>query len=406
MLSWANRFNIFCFLDNNSYQGKHHQQEVLVGINLSEGLTIERAEDLNVLTAFQQSQWLFGHLNYELNLPLFGIQRNKPTTIGFPAGFFFRAGIVVRMSGTEVTIDADEPSRIFNEISSTRISTVAATEPVNFSAGLSRKGYLNVIEKLQDHIRRGDCYEINFCQEFYSRDVDIQPLELFKRLTSRSPSPFSCFYKINDKFLVSASPERFLMKKGRTLISQPIKGTIARNVNNTGEDERLKEELRASAKDQAENVMVVDMVRHDLARICETGSVKVEELFGIYSYPQVHQMISTIEGKLRDQLSFGEVIAATFPMGSMTGAPKHKVVQLIDEYERSSRNIFSGSVGYIDPNGDFDFNVVIRSLMYNASQRYLSYKVGSGITIYSDPEKEWEECMLKGKALRESSYRC
>ena len=180
-----------------------------------------------------------------------------------------------------------------------------------------------------------------------------------------------------------------------------MKGTIKRALSNEQEDEKLKEALRQNPKEQSENVMVVDLVRNDLTKVCKEYSVKVEELFGVYSFPQVHQMVSTISGELKDNISFSEIIAATFPMGSMTGAPKHSVMQLIDEYEPSARGIFSGSVGYIRPDGDFDFNVVIRSIMYNHSKNYLSYQVGSGITFYSDAEKEWEECMLKADAIKQ-----
>jgi para-aminobenzoate synthetase component 1 len=179
-----------------------------------------------------------------------------------------------------------------------------------------------------------------------------------------------------------------------------MKGTIKRNLDDEVDDEKLKKELKGSAKDKSENVMVVDMVRNDLTKICKNASVKVDELFGVYTYPHVHQMISTISGELKDEIKFSEIIEATFPMGSMTGAPKHRVMQLIDEYEASARGIFSGSVGYINLQGDFDFNVVIRSIMYNATAKYLSYQVGSGITFYSEPEKEWEECLLKGEAIK------
>jgi len=145
--------------------------------------------------------------------------------------------------------------------------------------------------------------------------------------------------------------------------------------------------------------MVVDLVRNDLARICEEGTVNVDELFGVYSFPQVHQMISTVSGELQEGMQFTDMIRACFPMGSMTGAPKKRVMELIEKYERNKRGIFSGAVGYISPEGDFDFNVVIRSILYNASTKYLSWQVGSGITFYSDPEKEWEECLLKASAI-------
>ena len=155
-----------------------------------------------------------------------------------------------------------------------------------------------------------------------------------------------------------------------------------------------------SAKDRSENVMVVDLVRNDLSKVCKEGTVRVDELYGIYSFPQVHQMISTVSGELKEEVCFTDILKATFPMGSMTGAPKNKVMHLIEKYEQTKRGIFSGAVGYISPNGDFDFNVVIRSIMYNADTSYLSFQTGSAITFYSDPEKEWEECLLKAEAIK------
>jgi para-aminobenzoate synthetase component 1 len=214
------------------------------------------------------------------------------------------------------------------------------------------------------------------------------------------PNPFSALYKMEDKWLICASPERFLKKEGNKILSQPIKGTSSRFLKDGSKDKKSRDELYISEKDRSENVMVVDLVRNDLARVCKEGTVRVDELFGIYSFPQVHQMISTVSGELKDKISFSEIIKSTFPMGSMTGAPKRRVMELIDQYERSGRGIFSGAVGYITPENDFDFNVVIRSIMYNASEKYLSFMAGSGITFYSDAEKEFEECLMKVEAMR------
>ena len=265
---------------------------------------------------------------------------------------------------------------------------------------IQKEEYLAVIRQLKQHILRGDCYEINFCQEFFSDSVVIDPLTAYKKLNEFSPNPFSALYKLEDKWLLCASPERFLKKEGPKILSQPIKGTSKRIPGNTVSDNKSKEDLLQSNKDRSENVMVVDLVRNDLSKVCEEGTVQVDELFGIYSFPQVHQMISTISGELKKKISFSEIIRATFPMGSMTGAPKKRVMELIEQYETTKRGIFSGAVGYISPDGDFDFNVVIRSIMYNGSSGYLSFQTGSAITFYSDPEKEWEECLLKAEAMK------
>jgi para-aminobenzoate synthetase component 1 len=263
----------------------------------------------------------------------------------------------------------------------------------------SKEEYISVVKQLQRHILRGDCYEINFCQEFFSENAIIDPVDLYKKLSAVSPNPFSALYRLDDKWLICASPERFLQKKGDRILSQPIKGTSKRVLSNTRKDEQSKKQLEESSKDRSENVMVVDLVRNDLSKVCKEGSVKVDELFGIYSFPQVHQMISTVRGNLKDNVSFTDIIRSTFPMGSMTGAPKKRVMGLIEQYEKTKRGIFSGAVGYISPDGGFDLNVVIRSIMYNAAQKNLSYQVGSGITFYSDPEKEWEECLMKAEAI-------
>ena len=192
--------------------------------------------------------------------------------------------------------------------------------------------------------------------------------------------------------MISATPERFPSRRGNKLISQPIKGTSSRK-KNPERDQQLKTELLKDEKERAENVMIVDLVRKDLTKSAKAGTVKVEELFGVYSFPQVHQMISTITGEVKEGVDLAAILQATFPMGSMTGAPKRKVMQLIEQYESTKRGIYSGAVGYISPEKDFDFNVVIRSILYNAKEKYLGYLVGGGITAYSEPENEDEECL-------------
>ncbi|MEK7225056.1 MAG: anthranilate synthase component I family protein, partial [Bacteroidota bacterium] len=272
--------------------------------------------------------------------------------------------------------------------------------PVNIQSRLSKEEYISIIDKLKRHILRGDCYEINFCQEFFAENTFADPVMLYQQLSAISPNPFSALYKMNDRWLICASPERYLKKQGTRILSQPIKGTSQRVIGDKEKDELSKEELMHSIKDRSENVMVVDLVRNDLSKLCKEGTVVVDELYGIYSFPQVHQMISTVSGELKADISFSEILKATFPMGSMTGAPKKRVMELIEQYEQTRRGIFSGAVGYISPDGDFDFNVVIRSIMYNAATGYLSFQAGSGITWYSDPEKEWEECLMKAAAIK------
>jgi len=234
--------------------------------------------------------------------------------------------------------------------------------------------------------------------EFFAEQALINPISVFQKLNSLSPMPFASLYKLEHKYLICCSPERFLKKSGSRIISQPIKGTARRDVD-PKKDEQIKEELQNSEKERAENMMIVDLVRNDLAHSSKPGTTKVEEFFGIYTYNQVHQMISTISSELKDGLAFTEAIKNAFPMGSMTGAPKIKAMELIETYEESRRGLFSGAVGYITPEQDFDFNVVIRSVLYNAATKYLSFQTGSAITYDSVAEKEYEECLLKAKAI-------
>lgn len=400
MLNWLRPFSIFCYLDNQQYQIAPHQTDCLVAAGVQ---TFTFGDDVMQVDDFvKEGNWVFGHLSYELKNSIHHFSSNKKDKIGFPPLFFFIPEVVLEMKGAELTIYAEDPQGIFLAIEGNKFLQEEAvnTASINPVPVLDRQAYIEKINALQEHILRGDCYEINFCNEFYAPHAVIDAFACFEKLMQVSPNPFSAFYRLDDKYLLCASPERFLVKKGKRVFSQPIKGTIKRNLLSKGEDEKLKEELLQSKKEQAENVMVVDLVRNDLTKICKEASVQVDELFGIYSFPQVHQMISTISGELMEGIRFSDIVKATFPMGSMTGAPKHRVMELIDAYEPSARGIFSGSVGYFHPNGDFDFNVVIRSMMYNSTNQFLSYQVGSGITFYSHAEKEWEECLLKAEAIK------
>lgn len=401
MLNWLKPFGIFCYLDNQGYAIAPQQVECLVAVGVR---AFAQGDDLKVAeNFFDKKRWLFGHLSYEVNNRLHQIPSGKKDQLEFPLFYFFEPQIVLEIKADCLIIHAPDPQKIFEEIT---CFSLAEEEYKNNLRGpqpvLSKEEYIQKVIELQAHILRGDCYEVNFCQAFFSGDTAIDPFSVFQKLMHVSPNPFSAFYRLHDKYLLCASPERFLMKKGQRLISQPIKGTAKRNLSSAEGDEKLKQGLRNSQKERAENVMVTDLVRNDLSRVCKEESVKVEELFGIYSFPQVHQMISSVSGEMKENVSFLEIMQATFPMGSMTGAPKHRVMQLIDEYEPCARGIFSGSVGYIKPDGDFDLAVVIRSLMYNERKKLLSYQVGSAITFYSDAEEEWEECMLKAEAIRKA----
>ncbi|RYZ27633.1 MAG: anthranilate synthase component I family protein [Chitinophagaceae bacterium] len=400
MLNWLRPFSIFCYLDNQQYQIAPHQTDCLVAAGAHaffEGADIKLADGF----LGDAKEWVFGHLSYELKNSLYHFASNKEDKIGFPLYYFFRPQVVLEIKNNNLVIYAENPGKILEEINTSNVNaSIFQLNSIDPKPVLTKDEYIEKIEALREHIHRGDCYEINFCQKFFAEDASIDPFVCFENLMQVSPNPFSAFYRLHQKYLLCASPERFLAKNGSKVFSQPIKGTVKRNLSSNESDEKLKRDLLNSQKEQSENVMVVDLVRNDLTKICKEATVKVDELFGIYSFPQVHQMISTISGELKEHILFSEIIDATFPMGSMTGAPKHRVMQLIDQYEPSARGIFSGAVGYFNPAGDFDFNVVIRSIMYNAANQYLSYQVGSGITFYSEAEKEWEECMLKAEAIK------
>ena len=404
VLNWADRFNTFCFLDNHQYKSRLHTVECVLAAGAANFLMADTGNALEKLQEFISAdrRWLFGHLGYDLKNEIENVHSSNLDKVQFPDLYFFQPEILIKFDGKQMFIKSSnrDAGEIYDEILRAGDLSPVIPGPINIQSRIGKQEYISIIQKLKRNILRGDCYEINFCQEFFAEDVIIDPVDVYKKLSAVSPNPFSGFYKLANKYLLCASPERFLKKKGNKLISQPIKGTSKRDRDKV-EDDEFKEELRQSAKDRSENVMVVDLIRNDLSKICLEGTVKVDELYGVYSFPQVHQMISTISGELKLDISFKEIIKATFPMGSMTGAPKKRVLELIEQYEKTKRGIFSGAIGYITPEGDFDFNVVIRSIMYNANNSYLSFQTGSGITFYSEADKEWEECLLKAEAIRE-----
>lgn len=405
MLNWANRFSIFCLLDNNRYEHELPAFECMLAAGNKRSIQLQPGKAYQQLYDFfqQQPSWLFGHLGYGLKQETEQLGSIKKEPVDFGLGFFFEPEILLRLKKDELLIEVRDQlnaKAIFDQINnSTEEGLPVSGNSFHIEAGMDKAAYCNAIEALLKHIKRGDCYEINFCQPFFAKDAVINPVITYRKLMQQSPNPFAALYKLNDKYCLCASPERYLKKTGQTLISQPIKGTSKRNHLNIIEDEANKNYLQNSQKEKSENVMVVDLVRNDLSRVCEEGSVFVKELFGVYSFPQVHQMISTIQGTIKKELPFTAAIQNSFPMGSMTGAPKKRVMELIEQYEMVGRGLFSGSIGYISPDADFDFNVVIRSIFYNATEQLISFSAGSGITFYSEPEKEYEECLLKAGAI-------
>jgi para-aminobenzoate synthetase component 1 len=390
------------FQSNNTYSSYNFLAAVGVVKEISStfnhGLS-ELDSSLNI-----DKSWYFGFLGYDLKNKIEKLDSNNIDFLSWPDLYFFQPEHILLIGNNNLEIlshrkSKHSPEEIFNQLKNKNCQN-KNTQHKNYylKPRLSKAEYTNKINKLKEHILRGDIYEINFCHEFFTH-ANFDPYKGYQKLCQVSPTPFSCFFKLNDKYLLSASPERFLKKQGTKLISQPIKGTIKRGTTEV-EDKQNKSMLQQNKKERAENIMIVDLVRNDLSRIARKGSVKVDELCGIYSFKQVNHLISTVSATI-DNPSIETIIRSTFPMGSMTGAPKIRAMKLSEKYETTKRGLYSGAVGYISPEKDFDFNVVIRSLQYNNENNYLSYMVGGAITFLSEPEKEYEECLVKALALED-----
>ena len=404
MLNWANQFNICCFLDNHQYNISPHTVECILAAGATHEIKCNHGNAFATVHEFSEKHddWLFGHFSYDLKNEIENLSSRNFDGVGFPDLCFFVPEVIIKLELDRIHIGSftHDPFSVIEEIRNCTFPGIKTrAEKIQIKKRIPPQHYFETVRELQNHIHRGDCYEINFCQEFYAENTSIDPLSIYQSLVHFSPNPFSGYYKVDDCYLMCASPERYLKKQGSQLLSQPIKGTVERN-DEEWADTINKESLLNSLKDRTENVMIVDLVRNDLSRVCEEGSVHVHELFGVYAFPQVYQMISTVVGELKEDANWLDAVRNSFPMGSMTGAPKRKVMELIEEYEQTKRGIFSGAIGYVTPERDFDLNVVIRSIMYNASSKYLSYQAGSAITFQSDPENEYAECLLKVEAIK------
>lgn len=396
--AFLQNFEHVILLNSESDSGSH-----LLALEAINGKTFSQL-DLVQNELNQNPDWYFGYLAYDLKNEIEKLESKNEAYHNFKNLEFFNPRFVVEWTGHEGIVHyrkaLDEENNIQKLIDDLFNSP---TDPSShygekFEALIDKSAYVKKIERLLGELAYGNIYEVNFCQQFRTRSDLFSPYLAYPVLREISPVPFASFLKFKDQFALCASPERFIKKSGNRLISQPIKGTIKRG-QNQADDLKLREKLLNSQKDRRENVMIVDLVRNDLSRVAERGSVKVDELFGVYTFPQVHQLISTVSCELKKDYSFRDVIRATFPMGSMTGAPKIKAMQIIEREESFKRELFSGSIGYIHPNGDFDFNVVIRSLFYSRNSGNLSFSVGGAITSKSSPTGEYEESILKAKAL-------
>jgi para-aminobenzoate synthetase component 1 len=403
-VAWAQQFDTICILDNNNIENAKQLQEIefALAVGSIDELVGSGQNDWEKFKAFVDKHAgqtpLFGYLSYDLKNQIEQLQSQHEDGINFAPLFLFAPlHIILIDTQGQLMVMSENGDQIMEAIKQT-VYAPKEQKPVKMQAKVSKEQYIETVKKIQTHIVQGDVYELNYCVEFFASNTHIEPLETYLALQAISPTPFACFIKHQNRYLLSASPERFLKKSLNKLYSQPIKGTV-RRAKDKDADEALKTALLNSEKERAENLMIVDLVRNDLAKSSEVGSVAVDELFGIYSFKQVHQMISTVSSTIIDGINPVEAIENAFPMGSMTGAPKVMAMKLIEQYETTKRGLYSGAVGYFAPNEDFDFNVVIRSIQYNAATQYVSFEVGSAITFDSDAEQEYEECLLKASAM-------
>lgn len=344
----------------------------------------------------QQHHWIFGYLSYDIKNGIENLQSDNPDVMGFPEIHFFVPELVIcsRNNQVEIISPSGKITDIAQLTGDEKLNKVHEKTKVHITHMLNRDSYLNHVGKIIEHIKRGDIYELNYCHQIAGIAETFNPSATFEALNRLSSNPFSAFARLDQTHLICSSPERFIAKINNRIYSQPVKGTAARG-STSSQDDAARNRLATSEKEQSENVMIVDLVRNDLSKIAAKGSVKVDELFGIYTFPRVHQMISTISCELKSESTFTEVIKALFPMGSMTGAPKISAMKIIDDCENFKRGLFSGTIGYLSPDGNFDFNVIIRSILYNSNSKLISLAAGGAITAGSDPELEYDETMLK-----------
>ena len=406
LLDWSQQFREMVFLDSNNYHQKQSSFDCVLAVDAFTSIKTDYHNAFEDLKQYQQQtkDWLFGYLSYDVKNDVEDLQSNNFDGLHFPDLFFFQPKKLFLLKGNQLEVwylqlcNDEIESDLIDIENNCQLSII--NYQLSIQQRISKESYIAKVNQMLEHIHRGDIYEANFCMEFYAENAIIEPVKIYQKLNAISKPPFAIFFKNNEQYLLCASPERYLRKEGNKVISQPIKGT-AKRFSDLVLDENSKTELETNPKERSENIMIVDLVRNDLSHTAIKGSVEVEELCGIYTFEQVHQMISTVVSNVSTTTSPVEILRTTFPMGSMTGAPKISAMKIIEEMEETKRGLYSGAVGYFTPENDFDFNVVIRSILYNAATNYVSFSVGSAITSQSNPEQEYEECLLKAKAMFE-----
>ncbi len=406
LLDWSQQFREMVFLDSNNYHQKQSSFDCVLAVDAFTSIKTDYHNAFEDLKQYQQQtrDWLFGYLSYDVKNDVEDLHSNNFDGLHFPDLFFFQPKKLFLIKGNQLEIrylqlcDDEIESDLIDIENNCQLSII--NYQLSIQQRISKQSYIGKVNQMLEHIHRGDIYEANFCMEFYAENAIIEPVKIYQKLNAISKPPFAIFFKNSEQYLLCASPERYLRKEGNKVISQPIKGT-AKRFSDLVLDENSKNELETNPKERSENIMIVDLVRNDLSHTAKKGTVEVEELCGIYTFEQVHQMISTVVSTVETTTSPIEILRTTFPMGSMTGAPKISAMKIIEELEETKRGLYSGAVGYFSPENDFDFNVVIRSILYNAMEKYISFSVGSAITSQSNSEQEYEECLLKAKAMFE-----
>lgn len=408
LLIWAQQYEAISWLDSNQYNQKYSSFDAILAVDEFTSIKTDYTNAFDKLKEYQSitNDYLFGYLSYDLKNDVEKFSSTNFDGLHFADLYFFQPQRIIFIKGNTIEFSYlkmidDEIETDFETILATKIhqEKKSTSKEIKIKLRIHKDEYFHKVNTILNHIHRGDIYEANFCQEFYAENATIDPLEVYHHLNEISEPPFATFLKCEHQYLLSASPERYIKKDGRKVISQPIKGTAKRLISKV-DDEQIAFELARDEKERSENIMIVDLVRNDLSKTAIKGTVKVEELCKVYSFKQVHQLISTVVSEVENTTNSVDIIRESFPMGSMTGAPKISAMKIIEEQEETKRGLYSGAVGYFTPNGDFDFNVVIRSILYNEENKYISFSVGGAITAKSTPEKEYEECLLKAKAMK------
>jgi len=408
LLTWSQQFDEVIWLDSNEYEYQNYPEyQAILAVEAFTSLKTDYTGAFDQLEEYQSglNDWIFGYLSYDLKNDIERLVSKNDDNLHFADLHFFQPKRLFLLKNNVLELHYlgmidDEMKDDAEAIFATQPTILTSDDlELDIQSQIDKEAYVKRVRTMLHHIARGDIYEANMCQEFYAYG-EINPLQAYRRLNKISQTPFATFLKLEDHYAFSASPERYIRKEGDKIVSQPIKGTSRRGEDEV-KDAAFAKALSEDPKERSENIMIVDLVRNDLSKTAKRGSVTVEELCHVYPFNQVNQMISTVTSQIGIGISPVDVIRSTYPMGSMTGAPKVKAMQIIEKLEEFKRGLYSGSIGYFTPEGDFDFNVIIRSILYNAEKSYISYAVGSAITARSLPENEYEECLLKARAMRD-----